>query len=366
MAKFRDLARTSVEAPPLSSPLEDKVAYIHHLMRVRAIGQKDVRRNGVRGREVKLALKPMIRDVWHLPEAQLEHLSSDIRQVLKRIGAAVCVSFNQGESPVWFVSDELAADYVAVARYVTTHGSMKGVLEPTRREKQLTAAEAGEDREPAPVEVKNGTPKPKPEEATVVDLTDPNPESTHRDKPIKKSEWLELIKLVFADKGVSVLSGYEIAEALENVTGRALTHIRGVCTELDNDGVLFSRFETNAEQAERYPDTKNGFERGRTIRLYALTKAALKEPHVAVHNRSHPSGSMTAAKKTAKKTAPKAAAVPAPSTPTLDAIAIMVEALVNAEVNRRIGELVKQHGEAVAKANELQRQLDRVNAALGR
>jgi hypothetical protein len=359
MAKFRDLARTSVDAPPLFAPLEDKVAYIHHVLRIRAIGQPVARRNGVVGREVRVALKGVIRDTWPQPDAQLESLASLIRQVLKRIGGAVCVSSNKGETPVWFVSDELASDYVTVSRYVAVHGSTgTGGIEPTRRELKLTPHEAGEDREPAPVEVKNGTPKQK--ETTVVDLTTPT-----KDKLLKRADWLELVKLVFSDRKATLLSGYEIVEALSPLTGRTDGTIRGVLTDLMHDRAVYSRFENEDEHKARFPGL-GMLERGRPARLFALNKKDLAGRHVAQHTpgvHGEPSRHVKAAKKTAAAPVTPTPVVPTPVTQPTDMGAVL-EALVEAEVARRVGDLQGKLEAVTTERDELKKQLARVKRAM--
>jgi hypothetical protein len=353
----------TVEAPPLASPLEDKVAYVHYLMRMRAIGQEVARHNGVVGRRVKLALKPMIRDAFPMPEAQLEHLSSDIRQVLKKIGAAVCISHGAHETPVWFVADEIGKDYVAVSRWVATRsaGTREG-LKPTRAELRVTPTEAGEDRQPAPVEVRQA------------------PETTTKDTPMapqtpeflakiakdyqttQREAFIDLVKQAFKELESDVLSGYEIAEYLAPVTGSQVGSIRGRVRELEKMGVLYKRLETNDEQRARFPGRETGSFGGAPAALYALSKEALKQRHVAQHAATYPRNGRPAL------AADEPAIDLTEATPIHDAAALgdAVIKLVGEFVGgSRVAELEAQVAKLTEERNELRAWKRRVQKATG-
>lgn len=360
MAQIKDIVRTNLEAPKPGAPLEDKVEFIHHILRLRAIGLPIAHRNGHPGYEVKVALKPLVREQFGLDSNQADHLNELIRQVLRRTGAAVCVRNVTGEVPVWFVSQELPKDYVVVSRFVATGGHrLNGTLTPTRREMKLTPEEVGENREPAPVTV---TKVEKCEETVMA----PGTEKRLPEGAVSRHEWKEYILSVYKELGAEILSGYEIAEYLEPLTTKNIQHIRRMVRDMAVEGSLYARAESKVEQQERFPGVP-GYRKGKPCTLYALTPEALGLYHVSKHVGVY---TVDANAPFPKHTPPTP---PTPSVePTIEVASVLgapdasalLQSIIAAEVAKQVGELQQKYDRLLEEKNELQKRLAKINRAM--
>lgn len=108
--------------------------------------------DGKQGRRVQLYMSEVVKSLFvGLESEDLETLARQIRTDLRAGNNAVCLESHQGQKPTWWVADAFTPA-AETTRVVTRKPETT-----TRAEKKLTAKEAGEDREPAPVTTKHVT-----------------------------------------------------------------------------------------------------------------------------------------------------------------------------------------------------------------
>lgn len=142
--KVKDIARVVSSGIP-DGEVENAAYMVHaSLLREARAHGTPLLRDGVQGYEWAGALSGLIARLW--PERSTNRgedgWASPIYQYLRRTGNAVCLS--RSLPPCWWV----AAEWQNRAPVVVS------VVKPTRAEFSLTPREAGEDRAPAPVEVR--------------------------------------------------------------------------------------------------------------------------------------------------------------------------------------------------------------------
>jgi hypothetical protein len=263
MTQLKDIARVRVAgAPDNPGPgglLEDQVLFIWSVAHAKlSVSGARAEAGGLVG---PVNMGGLIRSAFSpAPKAKLDSLASDIRQVFKRSGTARCLDFSKGKDPVWWVSDEAPDNIVAVARWVATNnaGSAGGKLgvKMTKREEKLTAHEAGEDREPAPVSVKAA--------GALLNKRD----QAAADFKARQSSLLEFMIEVGVGTGIT-------ARELAVCTGIQETAVRRALDALVADGYVFARDETPAEKEVRQrPGGLKVF--GRAGTLYSAGRGAAK------------------------------------------------------------------------------------------
>lgn len=139
---------------------EDQAAHnawrLWEVLRAAGIAQGTPRAyGGVPGHEVAITMTEVLRAtfpaLWSLKLDELDGLTTTTKDYLKASGNARCTNRTRG-AVRWWVRDVWSDQPVAVM-----HGGRRG-LEPTRRERQLSPSEAGEDRMPGPVTVTKNMP----------------------------------------------------------------------------------------------------------------------------------------------------------------------------------------------------------------
>jgi hypothetical protein len=266
MTQLKDIARvTMAGAPDNPGPdglLEDQVLFIwsiaHTYLSVRSAGV----RKEAGGLVGPVNMGGIIRDVFKpAGKAKLDQLASDIRQVFKRSGTARCLDFTKGKDPVWWVSDTPPDNIVAVARWVAvnapsaTGGRNPNGVELTKREKRLTAHEAGEDREPEPVEVKAAPPALNRREQSLAYF---------------KARQAAVLDFMLALGPADSITPRELSTCL----GEQETATRRALDALLADGYVFARAETEKEKLLRArPGSAVPF--GRAGTLYAAGQVPL-------------------------------------------------------------------------------------------
>lgn len=216
-----------------------------------------------------LVMKGLIRQLFpRASENQITRFSGMIGQVLRKTHTCVCLKRgHKGEPSIWWVSHTMPNDFITVAVNIHRRDQQglggTGAIDPTWTESHLTPEEAGEDRQPAPVEIVHGEPKQK-DEAMPTNWPTPQAEEafkkSHADR-ILEYQQLKAHLLVWMKQFDQPLGVSEIAGAWQK---REQTTVRRMLGELVKSGDLFERIETFEERALRAGGSP-GFARRGTI-----------------------------------------------------------------------------------------------------
>lgn len=246
MVRFADAARLKLEGLPTDvdqhSPLDAQVSFIYQAMHQYALKNnwEAFRRGQVTGHKGPFTLKYLIEQLF--PKA-----TSDERQVIQQIassvlrqtGAAVCLhnpsptERADGVKPTWYVADRMPDNLMIVA----THH--KGGPTPgppdrlTQVANKLTPKEAGEDREPAPVEVRQ------------VNKDTPEPSKAERDMIVNDQFLTEVYEQVATSRAPLTIP------ELSLLTDKPQWAVRHATEKLVADKRLFWRVETREEKRVR-------------------------------------------------------------------------------------------------------------------
>lgn len=212
--------------------------------------------DGADGIAGELALRGVVARLW--PElsgkerrAEMDAFIAPIYEYLKKSGNARCVlqpAPGSGKRPVWWIRNtwrEVLAVHIGMAAR-----SEESYL--TRREKQLSPAEAGEDRQPAEIEIRfmepAGSPS-EPEKATeAVDKLRPYLEQRSREHV----DLVGMVQLVLEDTTQPLTAG-EVQQYLERELNYTyeITTVRNTLKELLDAGRIAMRKETTDERQIR-------------------------------------------------------------------------------------------------------------------
>lgn len=180
---------------------------------------------GIKGWEYRGSFTDVILLLWpnlsalHMKD-KMRNFRSDIYKYLRATGNATCTSnFSNKHEIIWWVSDEWAVEKEPV---VLTHA-----MTPTKREKNLTPKEAGEDRAPREVESRVGGGRLIEEHKVMAEMVCEFISREANNEPITAIEMAHLLDI-------------------HPTTGRMLGR------ELRENGKLFTRPETMDERELRF------------------------------------------------------------------------------------------------------------------
>lgn len=203
-----------------------------------------------------LVMKGLIRQLFpRASENQITRFSGMIGQVLRKTHTCVCLKRGRkGEPSIWWVSHTMPNDFITVAVNIHRRDQQglggTGAIDPTWTESHLTPEEAGEDRQPAPVEVVHGEPKQK-DEAMSTQWPTPQAEEafkkSHDDRRLEY-EQLRTHLLGWLKQFDQPLGVTEIAVAWAK---REPTSVRRMLRELVKSGDVFERIESFEERTLR-------------------------------------------------------------------------------------------------------------------
>jgi len=214
---------------------------------------------GVAGIAGELNLRGVVARLW--PELsgkdqrpELDAFIAPIYEYLKKSGNARCVlqpAPGSGRRPVWWIR----ADWREV---LAIHIGMSTRTEEsymTKQEKRLTPAEAGEDRSPAPVEVRFMEPASLTKSTEAVDKLRPYLEKRSREHV----DLVGMVQLVLEDSS-QPLTALELQQYLERELNYVyeITTIRNAIKELLAAKKISSRKESPSERNLRAGGTATG------------------------------------------------------------------------------------------------------------
>lgn len=190
MVRISEVARITLEGMDSKidhdSPLVDQARLVYEAARRFAQTQGFRRVNYLNqhpGYEGPMVMRHLVGDLFpRTSRDRQDVINGQVNQVLRKTVAAVCTKrpgpSDRGVTPEWFIADSMPDHLTVVAlgiqnkdrntdRYITNSEKLAAT------ERKLTPQEAGEDREPAPVEVRHvdqDTPEPsKAERDLIVD-----------------------------------------------------------------------------------------------------------------------------------------------------------------------------------------------------
>lgn len=242
MARLADIARLKIDDLPKgvdhNSPLENQVTYVFTALNqyAKANNWESYQHGRIAGRKGHVTMTYLIKELFPQATPEERQVTQQIvSSVLRRTGAAVCLhrtspsEREKGEKPTWYVADRMPDNLVVVA----THHKSGTPDRLTQVANKLTPHEAGEDREPAPVETRR------------IDRDTPEPSKADRDKIVNDEFVTEIYEQV-ATSQVPVT----IPE-LVTLTNRPSWAVRHATEKLLADGRLLYRRETRAEKLVR-------------------------------------------------------------------------------------------------------------------
>lgn len=264
MARLSSTARVSVSgrdaAEARDAAIEQKCwmvwARAHSLL---SEGGKPQSLEGVAGIAGELNLRGVVARLW--PELsgkdqrpELDAFIAPIYEYLKKSGNARCVlqpAPGSGRRPVWWVR----ADWREV---LAIHVGMSTRTEEsymTKQEKRLTPTEAGEDRQPAPVDVRFMEPASLTKSTEAVDKLRPYLEKRSREHV----DLVGMVQLVLEDT-TQPLTALELQQYLERELNYVyeITTIRNTIKELLAAKKISSRKESPSERNLRAGGTATG------------------------------------------------------------------------------------------------------------
>lgn len=246
MARLADIARLKIDDLPKgvdhNSPLEDQVTYVFTALSqyAKANNWETYKHGRIDGRKGHVTMTYLIKELFPQATPEERQVTQQIvSSVLRRTGAAVCLhrtspaEREKGEKPTWYVADRMPDNLVVVATHHKVSPSSGGQDRLSYVADRLTPREAGEDREPAPVETRR------------VDKDTPAPSRADRDR-IVDDEFVTEIYEQIATSQVPVT----IPE-LVILTNRPSWAVRHATEKLIADDRLFYRSETRAEKLVR-------------------------------------------------------------------------------------------------------------------
>ena len=227
------------------------------------------------GYEYVGSMTEVLYDLW--PELshrdrhkELEHLRTNVYEFLRKTGHARCTDRGQVSGTVkwWLAQEWRKPNGVIVLRGALAKRERKPVAE-TYAEARVTSKEAGEDREPAPVQITFIEPK----EATVVTaaISEAPPAkhdrtkylTDHHRKMAEEHELLVQLLIEALGKYGQPLTAHELAHyagCSESTARKTMDY------EVVPEGKAFSRVETGEDRATRF----GGVTRASRAKLYSL------------------------------------------------------------------------------------------------
>jgi len=201
-------------------------------------GPEDRGVGSVYGHEIEVNLKRKVFDLWpglnQMDRASQDAFISEIYAYLRASGNAICVrkpGLGEHGIPLWWIR-ETWNDVKAVGIYRQT--------ELTARERRLTPHEAGEDRPPAPVTVKQ-----RADAAAAREAANETPEQTVNKTTSRAEDILAVVKA-----SPQPLYQREIADAI----GITSLIARRILRDLEDAGKVYRRQESRGER----PDDASG------------------------------------------------------------------------------------------------------------
>jgi hypothetical protein len=256
------------------SPLEDQTVLTYKAARhyAQVNGFERYVHRGVPGVKGPMVMK-RITDTLFEDEPDKDERSKInglVLQVLRKTDAAVCVKRpadgDRETVPEWFIADKMPSNITIVA---LNHKNREPIpqakpLVPTRTEQRLTAHEAGEDREPSEVTVKQGEPKTKQEipQATL-DAFKERHEQLAREHRSFVERCFEVVR---DHQPFSALDVRTVLQA-EGLTSEDSSAVRGALRELEDAGRVVKRKE---EDSERLVRGGGSMPKGGRVHLYGL------------------------------------------------------------------------------------------------
>ena len=265
MARLSSTARVSVSgrdaAEARDAAIEQKCwmvwARAHSLLSEG--GGKPQSLDGVAGLAGELNLRGVVSRLW--PELsgkdqrpELDAFIAPIYEYLKKSGNARCVlqpAPGSGKRPVWWVrSDWREVLAIHIGMSTRTEESYM-----TKQEKRLTPAEAGEDRQPAPVDVRFMEPASLTKSTEAVDKLRPYLEKRSREHV----DLVGMVQLVLEDSS-QPLTALELQQYLERELNYVyeITTIRNTIKELLAAKKISARKENPNERMLRAGGTATG------------------------------------------------------------------------------------------------------------
>ena len=245
------------------SAIEDQVELVWRAAREhgKRAGFKPYTHRGIRGIKGPLVMTRIVRSLFpELTGDDFKTYNSVIYQVLRRTDTAVCVHHpekDSGESPEWFISDKLPANFTVIAVGLKKSSADQQRAEQrqmTHTERRLTPHEAGEDRAPGEVTVTMTDKKRAPRNS---DLSEEERRAQrisflqdHHERARREHE--ELTKAVLEELSTNPqpMSVNELTPIVQKNLGREVlstSTIRTILEEQLEAGGAFSRKETKEE-----------------------------------------------------------------------------------------------------------------------
>lgn len=240
MVRLSEAARITVRDADMSvdqdSPLESQARLVYMAARRFAEAQRFkpvLFENQFPGLEGPIVVRRLVSDLFPgLSKDKLDHISSNVGQVLRRTKTMVCTRrpdpAHRDSMPEWFIADSMPENLTVVALGVSSRNQNdKHLLE---RERKLTPQEAGETRPPGPVST------------TFLEPKEPEPELP---TPPKKEDHAALDEEIYEHIATSPVP--TTVSELALLTGATRWKVNDSVRRLETEGRIHGRIETDEE-----------------------------------------------------------------------------------------------------------------------